>query len=256
VVAYVRPWASWITSFFVQRLRTGRSEFKISNEQDRPIFNVRGNVERLRAVFGPENVSIFKFSPQEFPNACVVNHFCDFIGMQVPVGFRFRSNESLTLPAVQLLYSFNKYGGRVSEDNPIKPVRYFVLKNCLLKVPGPPFRLHKTAIESQLQLSETKNSWTEQELGFSLMDTNSVIADESMVANEQDLFAFSRASLEWLAGQTGQPVIDPQQAGANTAREVAMQVDLLRLGTYGADEIFERLRRRLRHDYVRWRYRC
>lgn len=255
VMGYVRPWTSWITSRWVQGLREGRREFVIACDNDRRILDVRGNVERLWEVFGRENVSILKFSPVDFPNGCVVRHFCGTLGLKVPEAFKISSNESLSLPAAQFLYSFNRFEGLTVEVSPQKPALYHILKERLQHLPGPLFRLHRTLLEPQLEFCRSRNPWIEQELGFSLADPGILSPEPNSIVDESDMFSFAPQALEWLANQTGQPVIR-QRSGECAAREVARQVDLLRLRPRRFGELAERVVIRWRQDYARWRHRC
>jgi hypothetical protein len=79
-VAYVRDLAGYITSNFQERVKNGYANFDLIDSA--PPY--RRWFEKFDAVFGSENVRLWKFDPASFPRGCVVQDFCARLGLELP----------------------------------------------------------------------------------------------------------------------------------------------------------------------------
>jgi hypothetical protein len=218
-VAYIRPWKSRIESGFTQRYRTGFEEFQAST-MDPGLLDYRRRIEILDRVFGPQNVQIFKYDPATFPEGCVVRHFC------LQMGIRFRperirmTNESLSLPALRLLYTYRKLGPGFGSGYKWLILDWILMRR-LSELKGPPLRFHSSLAEPLMRDFEDQVPWLRERLGFGLEEDIHRYDGTDCIRQESDLFRYHRDSLEWLASATG-------SAPAGEPAEVARQVHVLR----------------------------
>lgn len=245
VVAYVRPWASWNTSILQQTLKSGRQSIHTRSKRIRSTTDVKQPLERFFDVFGREQVSVHLFAPSRFPGGCVVRHFCEQIGFPVPDNLQWRSNETLSLPAAQLMFAYNRYGGPVGEFAPPVPRGYGELPEKLQGLTEPKFQLHSSLLNPLLEERVDEDAWLQKELGISLLPDRPLVDAEHSVATDDDMINFSPSTLEWLAKATHSSVIK-RTTPAETARAVAMQMDQLRQRPITPWERLARLRKRLR----------
>lgn len=261
VVGYLRPWSSWLPSFYQEDLKNGAAAFEpvldIGHLREGRIVDVRSRIEILFDVFGRERVSILRFDPASFPDGCVVRHFCDRIGFRVPPDFRQRSNEGLSLPAVQFLRAFNLAGGGYADRVVDRWKRASLIERDLQGVPGPRFRFHPSLVRSWLAEVPGQDEWLEREVGFGLEDASleAALDDPDAVRREEDLAAFSEESLDWLAARTGGGKVRGSST-EETVREVARRVSLLPGRVLPVRQVVRRLRIRAAYAWVHRRYGC
>jgi hypothetical protein len=264
VIVYLRPWMSLVTSKFHQWLKRprrrrpnpppnatrggGRGGTDLAGLLTP--MDARKRLEVLFRVFGRERVSVHRFEPRAFPDGCVVRHFCGLIGLPVAAGQAWRSNESLSLPAVRLLYAYRVFGPPRAAGE-----RDFGLVKRLKALPGPRLSLHSSLVGPWLAERQPGDEWTRRELGFSLCDEPLPPDTDDSVATEADLFRYPIGIREWLAAQTGQPVIRLAE-GEEAARAVAGQVEALRRRRDFLAEWRERKWQAARIAWVRWRHGC
>jgi hypothetical protein len=108
-VAYIRSWKTRIESGIAQKPRTGG---RISNPKmiNPRLLDYRAIIEAMDRAYGRENVQIFNYNPGDFPDGCVVKDFCERLGIRLnPENIR-RSNDSLSLSAFRLLYTYRNLG--------------------------------------------------------------------------------------------------------------------------------------------------
>lgn len=227
VVAYVRPWIPWIHSLFQQYVRMGRRDLDLGSRRDMETLGVREQVSKFHDVFGRGNVEIRLFMPERFPDGCIVRDFCQRLGWSVDSGLSWHSNESLNLPALQLLYAYNRFSGKVGENGPPIPRRYGELPGRLAGLPGPAFRLHSRLLRPFLSRLQADDPWIEKEFGFTLSADRLPRDEEHSIASEGEMFRYAPETLDWLARETGERVLRPGE-GETAARAVAAQVEILR----------------------------
>jgi len=254
VLAYVRPWLPWASSVFQQMVKSGRGRLALGLAEDGHIFAVRERLEDLFAVFGRAHVAVYRFSPVDFPERCVVRHFCGQIGMPVPADRTWRLNESLSLPATQLLYAFHRCSDLGGEGRLPRPPGLQRLVVRLRGLRGPAFRLHSSFLSDWLVDRRRDDEWLAPNVGFSLADAPPP-DDEHSVETEADLLRFAPETREWIAERVGQPVVRLPDGDA-AAGALADQVDLLRRKGLTPRERVVELRHGIRNAWIRRRDAC
>lgn len=249
VIGYIRPWKQWLESNFQQRIKYDLRSFQAIPINPRKL-DYRERIQELEGVFGAEQVKIHLYDPQNFPAGCVVRDFCQ----QLRITFDFnrvrRVNDSLKLPAVQLLYTYRKlglgYGGgrQVSMEN-------HLLNQRLLQLDGPPLRFHSSLVESHLQKLDPQRPWLEQRLGGVFAEDIYKADDELCIRKEADLFDFSPATLDWLAAASHSA---PVRATNRQEAALAVSAQMHRLRLLGSQEArFLRLKEHLTHTITQIR---
>jgi hypothetical protein len=222
VVAYVRPWAAWLQSAFQQQVKMGISH-EILPFIARQILDYQTRVELLEDVFSKENVEVSQFLPERFPGGCSVRDFCQSQGIVFDVHRVRRSNDSLSLPAIRLLYTYRKLGPGFGQGR-LALLKDWVLRNLLEKLEGPTVRFSNELIAPLYVELEAQTKWLEERFGvaFARACRSEGVADAETIRSEGDLFRYSEESLEWLGRMTGKGSLRGEPV------EVAEAMDWLR----------------------------
>lgn len=215
VVVYLRPWKSWLESRFQQDVRAWNHTVSFLVPKSSQVFDYYNRLQILEAVFGSDQVTVCPYHSRSFPDGCVVKDFCHRLGISFNPAQVRRANDSLSLPAIKLLYTYHKLGPGFGVG------KWAVLSNNLLgyialvQLPGPPVRFHSSLVEPLLKELTPQRPWLEQRLGVAF-DQDIYQHDEAdCIRKEADLFHYDRGSLEWLAAATGRlPSDDPQEVAA------------------------------------------
>jgi hypothetical protein len=226
VVAYVRAPASYLSSAFQMRVRTG--EESLDPELAWPRY--RGRLEGFDLYFGEPNVSLWKYDPRRFPNGCVVQDFCTRVGMTISAGSITRVNQRLSREAVAILCAYRRHGKGFG-IGALAMHENSMLVRALQTVGRTRFRF-ASAITRPLRARHRDDvEWMEDRLGESLAEPDQ--GDEGAVASEGDLFQVSTAdceafvaSFESLAGVRIRPLLPP--ALDTAPQSVAAIVDTCR----------------------------
>jgi len=107
IVGYVRPPKSFMESAFQQLVKyhsIDRFNFKIIY----PHYRVK--LEKFDKIFHPENVRLWKFDLKSFPDSDITLDFCRRLKIKVDKKHSLRSNDSISIEAISLLFANNKYG--------------------------------------------------------------------------------------------------------------------------------------------------
>lgn len=201
LVGYVRAPISFIESAFQQRVKDARW----MEGGAEPFSGFwPGYRERFAAfddVFGPDNVQFWLFEPDRFVNGDVVADFVSRLGVRYVQQSVVRSNESISLPAIRLLYVMRRFGG------PLEAGPHLVRCNARLveKVSGlhgPRLRLDAETAARVLERNRDDLEWMESRLGCSLRE-EPLACEGPFVASEQDLVEIGSAECEWLSQHVG-----------------------------------------------------
>ena len=227
VFGYLRSWKPFHESQFQQAVKAGRKTLAIGLGQGRGTMRYQEQIENLWKVFGRPNVNFAKFDRTTFPQGCVVQDFQKRIGLPVTDSRHRYKNESLSQPAVQLLYAFNKYSSH--EINPLKtyPSGFRNLLYWVSTLQGVPFHFHSRFLKPFYDEAKPHLDWVEQQLGIALHEPIDQHDHQPSILSEDCLLRFSRESLDWLAKTTGERTISGNE-GESVAIEVARQMDKLR----------------------------
>jgi hypothetical protein len=240
ILAYLRSWTSFHESYFQQLVKMGRGELTLDTARGKPML-YRENLENLWNVFGRETVQLVKFDPARFPQGCVVRDFQNRLGMPCVGSARPRTNEALTLPAVQLLYAYNKFGPHAIQAGRRFPPGFVELRARVATIAGDRVHFHSSFLKPFYERAIPYLDWVEREAGISLHEPIDRHDDQPTVRCEDDLFRFSQDTLEWLARATGQRTLRVRE-GEAAAIEVAAQMEKLRTASLTWHRWFRKLR--------------
>lgn len=192
VVCYIRLPESYMNSAAQQRIKAGLDAFDFSAFYP----SYRDRLEKFDQLFGQENVKLWTFNSKLLKNGCVVSDFCARFGIDIPSEDIVRVNESLSLNALSLLYSYHKHARNsadlINEDSK----SYALLVQSLVDLKGGKFRLSPELIAPIIKKNYSDIDWMEQRLGESLKVPIAPI--ESYVSSESDLLSPSDAAIHWL----------------------------------------------------------
>lgn len=237
-VGYIRRPKEFMESSFQQLVKGGRGRFDVANLFPR----YRERLQKFDAVLGRGNTRFWMFDPRSFPGGCVVQDFCTRIGADFRPEDVIRANESLSLPALALLYAYRKYGPGYGVGQGV------VRENRLLAkrvgaLPGPRARLHSSLVAPVLAAKRREIEWIEERVGASVAEELAA-HDDGAIRGEEDLLRFTPDSLRWLAEQLGEPFVSQWRPDMSPV-EVAGWMHLLRAKVAAAREARRRLSRRV-----------
>lgn len=218
-VAYVRTPVSYMESALQQRIKGGLGQWRPQDWW--PTYQER--FEKFDRVFGREAVSLWKYDPATFPDGDVVCDFFTRLGIPwQPAQQATRVNESLSLPAVRLLYAYRQCGPGYGVGG--KAIRANVmLIRKLGELTGPRLRLARAVCRPLLQRNADDLHWAEQRLGCPMADLSH---DGSGLRSEAELLSFGAQELAWLQQEAG---VKPAPPGSPVqASDVATWMHRLR----------------------------
>ncbi len=224
IVAYVRPPAAFMTSVYLQRLKSG-TRFELNPDGD--YGNYQSRFRKFDEVFGQENVLLWKFDPKDFYQNCVVRDFCRRLDIEIPTARIVRVNESFSLEAAGLLYQYRKFSA--AEESGLNEVDgYRLLVQLLTQIGGSKFRFSPDILIPILEKNTNDIKWMESRLGVTLHENigKSLPAD---IRTEADMLATSAKTIDDLKKLLG-PNAPPGISG-KTPNEIAMMVHALRLSS-------------------------
>jgi hypothetical protein len=204
--AYVRRPKEFMESMFQQQVkgRLGRLDLR----ELYPAYRQR--FEKFDRVFGVEHVHYRLFGAERFPGGCVVQDFCDRVGVPLAKDAIVRVNEGLSRNAVALLYVYRKYARAIGSD------RYTIGQDKLLveelaKLRGPKLRFSWQVVEPVLKENESDLGWMETRLGVSLREIPGP-REPDAIQDEADLLTLDPGTLNWLGTR-----LRRQEGGSDTA---------------------------------------
>jgi len=225
LVSYLRPIRGWMESRFTQTLSEPSPWVPVDRFAWATCRMKYGRFIKTKDdVFGRDRVTLWPFSPGNFPQGCVVQDFCQRIGMKTMPGVIHRSNERLALPAIQFLHAYRTFGPGYGVGPSAMPENANLLRH-LKMLPGPRFHFHSELVDNYCRRNEANITWIESRLGASLRDSVGHGKDGHAIRVESDLLAFSAESLEWLAERTGTAF---RKLAHGDPSEVAAALHLLR----------------------------
>lgn len=188
LVLYVRPVKSRVESAFQERLKT-----RYSRPDKSIVVNFRQRISVFDEVFGRENVTVKRYDRGDFPGGSVVRDFLGNLGLEAAPEQLMQSNESLSLPAVQLLYVYRKFF-------PHKLPGDDALLAKLSSLDGGKFRMHSELVDRCVLVRDGSLEWLQERAGINLNEA-SLGTDKGAIKSESDLFDIPRSSLQWLEDQ-------------------------------------------------------
>ncbi len=212
---YFRPMKSKMESAFQQRLQGGFSS--IYTPFTFAYFN---RVTLLDTVFGCANVHVHRYSSGDFPAGDVTAHFMRAVGGEWAGNARRKSNRSLSLEAIRLLYVYRMHFPRRSPED-----RQLISR--LGELPGSRLRFHSSLYERLLGNGGNNVEAFEQRAGFSIRE-DITRHDDCGLRCEEDLTSMDAGLLDWLReaagpryGTSAEPASDDLAAIAHWVRRLA-----------------------------------
>jgi hypothetical protein len=195
---YVRRPKEFMESEFQQQVKSGHRAFRVPK-----VPRYRGRVGKFDTVFGRDNVRVWLFDPSTFAGGCVVQDFCSRLGARFRAQDVTRTNESLSRPALSLLFAYRKFGpGYGVGAAAIQENRLLIRR--IMTLPGIKARLHSSLVAPLLGARREDIEWMEARAGASLAE-DLAAHDDGAIRSEADLLEFAPESLQWLAEQLGGP---------------------------------------------------
>jgi hypothetical protein len=195
VVGYVRTPKSFMESSFQERLKMQAVNVDFTNLCP----HYRARLAIFDQVFGKENVLFWKFAPEHFINHCVVQDFCQRLGIEFPLAQIKRVNEGLSKDATALLFMYRSYCHEQITAQTFTVKENLQLIDCLTQLHGSKLKFASAAVESTLLSEHADIAWMEQRLGESLNED--LETDAEAIHHQDQLMHVERNTLQWLAEQ-------------------------------------------------------
>ncbi len=221
-VCYIRAPRAYMESVFQQHIQGGQSGFRLERQFPR----YRQRYSRLERALQGARVEYWPFEPAAMPEGCVVRDFCRRLNLSIDPSEVQRANESLSLPAIRLLYAHRLYS-RATDTGDASIDFTSLLAAALGELSGPRLRLHESATAALLDQNIEQIRWMERPLGSSLLDEPRRMGADA-IRDEQQLLEFGPSELHWLENQLAGTDGRLHELSADP-RAVAAAVETLRL---------------------------
>lgn len=191
VVGYVREPVDLISSSFWRRIKGSRlSEFK-------PRYKPYRNFEKFDRVFGRDNVRLWKYDRNCFPDGNVVRHLCANLGLEPPGAAKIK-NTTPPRPTVSATYRLN----RLIAASAVDPVAYrkarLAIADRFPRRAWPKFRLSAKVVGPLIEANSEDIGWIERRIGCSIR--TGFEPQDSDVIDEADLLDIEPRGLDLLRG--------------------------------------------------------
>jgi len=161
VVGYIRPIIDYMQSSLQQVIKCGITEFEY------PCY--RYKFEKFDNIFGREHVLLLKFDTSTLFNNDVVLDFCHHIGVSIDPSSIVRENQSLSLEAISLLYTYYKLSPEVNESTEATQQHYLFLQ-LFSNLGRQKLVFSMDLINTLLKNNSADIKWMEERLGRSLTE--------------------------------------------------------------------------------------
>ncbi len=215
-IGYVRSPKSYTESVFQQKIK--RSRIKLGE----PLVNINYKrlIEGLDEALGKSNVEVYEFNRDTLQGGCVVRDFCYRSGIAVQDNKIVSSNESLSRPAVQLLYILWKYypefyrphysaiqilSAKLSGRNLANEVNRDLIVNAveqLSQFSGMKMKLHSDAYRKIVSIGEGELEWMENRTGITF-DEDIYAYDDIGIKDEEDMMQVDIGTIRSLLEKLG-----------------------------------------------------
>jgi len=218
VVAYIRPPKAYMESAFQQIIKDGTTNFNIET-----VYPNYRKFKYFFKVFGKENVKLWKFDPEHFPNNSVVLDFCQRLGIDMKLKHIITHNESLSKEALSLLYIYRKFGPTYKK-NPISRAENRHLIERLSNIKGHKVKFGPKLIKPILNKYKKDIEWMESILDRPLKEHISL--SKYNIREEKDLLSVSNESIDKLIELIGKDELTKDMK-VSTLEDIAALVHLL-----------------------------
>lgn len=224
IIGYVRSPIGYMQSAFQQRLKGG-GVLDFNLQAVYPDYFRR--LSKLDDIFGKKNVELIHYSYDVLYKGDAVQDFARRIGANLDPDKIVRTNESLSLEATALLYTFRRFGGGsvgyegFNHDNNL-------LVSALSGLGDQKLVFSRSLVASVLETNSEDIDWISRRLGCSIIDQPAI--SSNTIRSEKDLLqvAYENRSVIW-------ELLNQTQSLPHDVTGVARLVD--RLYTLNADNI-------------------
>lgn len=185
VIGYVRSPIAYMQSALQQLVKQGFS-CPFASEELSP--NYRSRFEKCDKVFESKNVLLLKYDRSTLLNNDVVLDFCYYTNIPMTPDLIIRTNESMSLEVLSLLYAYYRFGtgygsfvGAVQENR--------LLFETISKIGNKKIHFSPDLAKSLLEKNLEDIQWMEARLGCSL--TESLEGSIDSISSENDLLDLS-----------------------------------------------------------------
>lgn len=199
VVLYIRPWHNLLSSIWCELLKHGNIHLDLNfdkNLWDRHL-DFKTKISKFDEVFGKEQVKVFSYEVNDFPNACVVEDFCNKLNLQFDATRILKANMGFSLPAAQLFYIYLKYGPPRGYGTRAYKSNHLII-GMLSAIKGPSVNFHSSLTEPILAPYRLQKSWLEERIQKPF---NEVFKDNdtNVIRGEADLLHLTDSANLWLS---------------------------------------------------------
>lgn len=218
VIGYVRPPKSFIESAFQQYVKYHNISFFDSSL----LYHPYKNFKNFDNVFGEENVLLFKFEPNKFPDKNVVEHFTQYLDIRLKdKKSSMGVNESISKEAISILFTYHNF----SDEKTNFGKSYYEVNEKLIERLRPiwntKFKFSSTLINRIIEENESDFSWIVHRINDNLFE-NKV---EQGIETEFELMQYAVNYIDDLVKLLGNVPISFELV--KNTRTVAKLVDLI-----------------------------
>jgi hypothetical protein len=225
-LAYLRNFKASAQSRFQQDLKSGFTvTCPINPDQSEIARSVyRFGVQKFDELFGADAVRLFSYDRVLREDGCILRHFCSATGITQTPQVSRRSNESLTLDAVRLLYAYRKTQALFAIGQSAIDANQRLVER-LSGLDGQNLVFHSSLLLKHEQSWRADVEWISERLGEDMLENLFTDDGKDCLRGEEDLYRFSRESLDWLARETG---VSYQTLKGGNPESVARAVERLK----------------------------
>jgi len=181
IVAYIRSPHSYIVSSFQENVKAGISNFK-DLARNYPYY--RKKIEKFDEIFGISNVSIRHFDKESLYRNDVVLDFCNSLNIKFNENKLLRSNESLSLEELSLLYVYYKLGTGYGIDKN-SPQQNTLLRKKLYSLKKSKFTISSNITKPLINEYKGDLQWIEDRSGITFKEITS--SNKTDISTEEDI---------------------------------------------------------------------
>lgn len=228
IVAYVRPFKSFIESVFQQLVKYhGCGSFSFNG-----FYHPFKNFKRYDDVFGAENVLLWKFLPASFPEGDIVLDFCNRLQLQPMRAKNKVVNEAISREAVSILFCYHYHQNGKTDFGPHQAKVNHLLVEALRGIGSEKFRFSRALVRRVVEEFRDDYEWMSQRLEGFDSETEADGADDGF-GSAEELLDYSTGCIGDLLG-----LVDTREmnfALVNHPQTVARLVDLLAVQLHRKD---------------------
>jgi len=201
IIIYVRPLHNYIESQWVQKLTN-------SNDYTSLRFNSQFWIERLDLktritkfdyVFGEENVNVYSYNRQGFPNGSVTSHFFSTLEIPYHPSIVQEENVRLSLSASQIAFAYRKYRPKDKLSSDLRANELTFIKE-LQNIKGPKLHFHSDLINPYIKAYSLQREWIESRT-LQPFENETHNDYPNVIRKESDLLCLTFEAREWLASR-------------------------------------------------------